>query len=111
MYWEDGGDEAMLVFNCGYNRGGLKSHALCFRGESDLVCAWSDRDFGVRAKGEALEHLRRLKDALYAGDVALLCSSRFLMRGFNLIIVDKFPADLDAEWVDKQQADRDLKQK
>ena len=110
MHWEDDGTEAMLVFNGRYNDD-LKDRVLRFWGALELSCAWSGQDFGIRARGAALEPLRKLKAALYKGEAALFLSSTGLMSGLNLVIVDKFPAELNDPWVASQRKARDMRQK
>ena len=114
IIWEDTGTEAILVFGRGGSLDTLKERALRYqpnfegprvypRPEMDLACAWSDESFGIRARGDMYPHLLTFKEALYSGKAALLLSGLFLMSGFNLILVDKFPADVDEQWIKRDR--------
>lgn len=115
MTVEDDGTEVTLLY--GARRGPHVDNALQYprswqkdgtRSKDDLVCAWDESSFGIRARGAHRESVLELKAALEAKDAALLLTSQFLCSGFNLLIVSRFPVAWNKKWVQEQKTARQL---
>jgi len=106
--WEDNGDEAILVFGHP-DLDDIRKRILDFRRSGILACAWSDAEFGIRARGDMRKHLLTFKDAIDRKRAALLLGSGFLIGGFHLILINKFPADANAEWIERDRKNKRLK--
>lgn len=107
FYWEDDGQEALFLCQSRtidqydeqwveYVKGYVWFSEWKDVNEVDrsLACAWSGRDFGIRARGSSRANLIQIKNALARTDLAMTVAS-----GLQLLIVSRFPADKNREWI------------
>lgn len=114
--FEDNGREVIWVFRLSNHPNPetylahLREGPLIFSSSEDLACAWSNRDFGIRGRGPMRQTVLNLRSAMNELNLAVAVTVQGLMTGFNLIYVDKFPADLNKEWIERGREHQALSQ-
>ena len=107
--WEDDGVDALLAYSS-INLKSVKKRILSFHNDKDeLVTAWSNDAFGLRARGAMRPHLVMLKEALVTDKAALACTNIGMAMGLNLIVIDKYPEDDNKKWILIEKTLRDQK--
>lgn len=109
LVFEDDGHDVILVYgHRGTYLDGLRGGPLRFSGliedKKNMVCAWSNCVFGIRARGDMRPHVLLLKKLLEEKRAAVMLTAQWLCHGFTILDADKFPTDINEKWVEQERA-------
>lgn len=108
LLFEDDGHDAILTYGFRGHLDGLRGGTLRFSGiiedKKNMVCAWSNCAFGIRARGDMRPHVLLLKKLLEEKRAAVMLTAQWLCHGFTILDADKFPADINEKWVGQERA-------
>lgn len=112
LRFEDDGHDAILTYGyrgpLDYLRGGHLRFSDVVEKKKDMACAWSDSSFGIRARAEMRPHVLLVKTLLEEKRAALMLTSQWLCSGLTILDADKFPADVNEAWVQKERKSEEL---